>query len=207
MDVELREERKPEAERLHLGLLQTPQSFFTPDVFQYGLYSEKQAPNEQDFFFRTIEPAKTSTNSVIYGCSNTVLSRRALESVGGFFPGSITEDFATGLFASGLLIESEGGYVRLALPEPLASGQTPQTFAEHIKQRNRWGRGVIATAKKLKIWRRNNPTIGQKISYWSSVFYWYSPIKSLVYMCELPEKLSLEINFFTFCAGFRTYFG
>ena len=177
VDTELREERKPEAERLHLGLLQTPQSFYTPDVFQYGLYSEKQAPNEQDFFYRTIEPAKTSTNSVIYGGSNTVLSRRALEAVGGFYTGSITEDFATGL-----LIESAGGYVSLALPEPLANGQTPQTFAEHIKQRNRWGRGVIATAKKLKIWSRKNLTFGQKISYWSSVFYWYSPIKSLVYM-------------------------
>lgn len=177
VDVELREEQKPESERLHLGLLQTPQSFYTPDVFQYGLYSEKQAPNEQDFFYRTIEPAKTATNSVIYGGSNTVLSRRALEAVGGFFTGSITEDFATGL-----LIESAGGYVSLALPEPLASGQTPQTFADHIKQRNRWGRGVIATAKKLKIWRRKNLTFGQKFSYWSSVFYWYSPIKSLVYI-------------------------
>ena len=176
VDVEIRESEKPEAERLHLGLLQTPQCFYDPDVFQHALYSERRAPNEQDFFYRTIEPAKTATNSVIYGGSNTVLSRKALEDIGGFYTGSITEDFATGL-----LIESEG-YVSLGLPEPLASGQTPHTYREHIQQRTRWGRGVIVTAKKLKIWNRKNLTLGQKISYWSSVVYWYSPIKNLIYM-------------------------
>lgn len=176
VDVELREKDKPEKDRLHLGLLQTPQCFYDPDVFQHALYSEKRAPNEQDFFYRTIEPAKTSTNSVIYGGSNTILSRRALEDIGGFFTGSITEDFATGL-----LIES-AGYISLALPEPLASGQTPHTFKEHIQQRTRWGRGVIVTAKKLKIFRRKNLNLAQKISYWSSVIYWYSPLKNFIYI-------------------------
>ena len=176
VDVELRERQRPEAERLHLGLLQTPQCFYDPDVFQYALYSEKRAPNEQDFFYRTIEPARTADNSVIYGGSNTVLARRALEDIGGFYTGSITEDFATGL-----LIEA-AGYLSLALPEPLASGQTPHTFREHIRQRTRWGRGVIVTARKLKIWRRKGLTLRQKTSYWSSVVYWYSPIKNLIYM-------------------------
>ena len=157
-------------------LLQTPQSFYDPDVFQHALYSENRAPNEQDFFYRTIEPAKTSTNSVIYGGSNTVLSRKALEDVGGFYTGSITEDFATGL-----LIESKG-YVSLALPEPLASGQTPHTFKEHIRQRTRWAHGVIVTGKKLKLWRRKDLTLPQKLSYWSSVVYWYSPLKNWIYM-------------------------
>ena len=176
VDVELREKDRPENERLRLGLLQTPQSFYDPDVFQHALYSEKRAPNEQDFFYRTIEPAKTSTNSVIYGGSNTVLSRKALEDIGGFYTGSITEDFATGL-----LIES-AGYVSLALPKPLASGQTPHTFKEHIKQRTRWARGVLVTARKLKIWRRKALTLSQKCSYWSSVVYWYAPVKNLIYM-------------------------
>ena len=40
----------------------------------------------------------------------TILSRKALEDIGGFYTGSITEDFATGL-----LIEAKG-YVSLALP-------------------------------------------------------------------------------------------
>ena len=148
VDAKKRSETMPEGKRAKLGLLQTPQCFYDPDVFQHALYAEKTAPNEQDFFYRTIEVAKTATNSVIYGGSNTVIAREALEAVGGFFTGSITEDFATGV-----LIES-AGFVSLATPEPLASGTTPHTYKEHIQQRSRWGRGVISTAKSLKLFRR-----------------------------------------------------
>ena len=169
-------ESLPEEKRKFLGLLQSPQCFYNPDVFQYALYSERHIPNEQDFFYRTIEVGKTSSNSVIYGGSNTVLSRRALEDIGGFYTESITEDFATGM-----LIESSG-YLSLAIEEPLASGQTPHTFSEHIKQRTRWGRGVISTAKKLKIFRRKGLDFRQKMSYWSSAVYWYSPVKNLIYI-------------------------
>ncbi|MBQ9424840.1 MAG: cellulase family glycosylhydrolase [Erysipelotrichaceae bacterium] len=167
---------KKEEDQVHMGLLQTPQCFYDPDVFQHALYSEYNAPNEQDFFYRSIEVAKTASNSVIYGGSNTVLSRRALEDIGGFYTGSITEDFATGM-----LIEA-AGYVSLGLKEPLASGRTPNTFREHVQQRTRWGRGVIVTAKKLKLFSQKGLSLMQKISYWSSVFYWYSPIKNFVYI-------------------------
>ena len=34
---------------------------------------------------------------MIYGGSNTVLSRAALDKIGGFYTESITEDFATGI--------------------------------------------------------------------------------------------------------------
>ncbi|MBO4337498.1 MAG: cellulase family glycosylhydrolase, partial [Lachnospiraceae bacterium] len=176
VDAKLRMKDVKEEERIQLGFLQTPQSFYTPDIFQYALYSERRAPNEQDFFYRTIEVSKTATNSVIYGGSNTVLSRKALEDVGGFYTGSITEDFATGF-----LIEQKG-YVSLATPEPLASGQTPCEYKDHIKQRIRWGRGVIATAKQLHILKSPDMTVEQKLSYLSSVSYWYSSLKTLIYI-------------------------
>ncbi len=176
VDAEKKSKDAPEGEKISLGILQTPQCFYEPDVFQHALYSEKTAPNEQDFFYRTIEVAKTSSNSVIYGGSNTVIARKALETIGGFYTETITEDFATGL-----LIESNG-FVSLALSEPLASGKTPDTFKEHIKQRIRWGRGVISTARQLHLFRRKGLSAAQRLSYWSSVVYWYSPIKNLIYI-------------------------
>ncbi len=166
----------PKNKQLPLGLIQTPQSFYTPDVFQHNLYAEMHIPNEQDFFYQVIEAAKTSSNSVIYGGSNTILSRKALNDIGGFYTKTITEDFATGM-----LIESNG-YASLGLSEPLASGIAPSSFQEHIQQRTRWGRGVIATAKQLKILRRPHLSIIQKLSYLSSVLYWFSPIKNLIYI-------------------------
>ena len=53
VDAEERNRKLPEDKRMPLGLLQTPQCFYDPDVFQHALYSEKRVPNEQDFFYRT----------------------------------------------------------------------------------------------------------------------------------------------------------
>ena len=176
VDAERINESLPEEKRRPLGFIQTPQSFYTPDVFQHNLYAEMKVPNEQDYFYGVIEAAKTSTNSVIYGGSNTIISRKALEAIGGFYTKSITEDFATGM-----LIES-AGFVSLGLSEPLASGLAPSSFKEHIQQRTRWGRGVIATAKQLKFLRNRKLDLSQKLSYLSSVLYWFSPIKNLIYL-------------------------
>lgn len=205
VDAEDRNDRLPEGNRIPLGLIQTPQCFYNPDVFQHNLYCENRIPNEQDFFYRTVEAARTSVNTVIYGGSNTLISRKALEAAGGFYTESITEDFATGL-----LIES-AGYVSLGLSEPLASGLAPTSFAEHVQQRTRWGRGVIRTAKKLKIFKRSGLSLGQKISYISSVTYWFSPVRNLVYvispllfavlgiplfLCDLTELLMFWLPMF-----------
>ena len=176
VDAERINESLPEERRRPLGFIQTPQSFYTPDVFQHNLYAEKNVPNEQDYFYDVIEAAKTSTNSVIYGGSNTIISRKALEAIGGFYTKSITEDFATGM-----LIES-AGFVSLGLSEPLASGIAPSSFREHVQQRTRWGRGVIATAKQLKFLRNRKLNLSQKLSYLSSVVYWFSPVKNLIYL-------------------------
>ena len=113
---------------------------------------------------------------MIYGGSNTIISRKALDAIGGFYTKSITEDFATGM-----LIES-AGFVSLGLSHPLASGIAPSSFREHIQQRTRWGRGVIATAKQLKFMFNRKLNISQKLSYLSSVLYWFSPIKNLTYL-------------------------
>ena len=74
---------------------------------------------------------------MIYGGSNTVITRRALEDVGGFYEKSITEDFATGI-----LIQKKG-YVCYALNEVLASGLSPTDLKSLISQRVRWARGCI----------------------------------------------------------------
>jgi len=176
--VEKCNKKLSEDEQRHLGFLQTPQCFYEPDIFQYNLYSETKVPNEQDFFYRLAEVSRAASNSVIYGGSNTVLSRKALEDVGGFYTESITEDYATGL-----LLESKG-YLSLATPEPLASGMTPNTFDDHIKQRSRWACGVVNIVRNKHmnpLWNMKLHFI-QRLNYISSAFYWYTPIKSLIYI-------------------------
>ena len=176
VDAQLKNQGKKEEEQIRLGFVQTPQSFHDLDLFQFNFYSENRIPNEQDYFYKDIQVARTKTNSVIYGGSNTVISREALESIGGFYTGTITEDFATGI-----LIEKKG-YVSLGLGEPLASGVSASNLRDLIQQRVRWARGVIQTGRKMHIYTSHDLTFAQKMNYWASIWYWYAPLKRLIYI-------------------------
>lgn len=159
-----------------IGFIQTPQSFYNPDLFQFNLFSEGRIPNEQDYFYRDIQVSRNKSNSVIYGGSNTVISRKALEEIGGFYTKVITEDFATGM-----LIQSKG-YKCYAIDEVHASGLSPSDLKSLVKQRERWARGCIQTGRKLNILFRRGLTFAQKVSYLTAISYWYSGIKRLIYI-------------------------
>ena len=176
VDAELKNRKLPEGGKIPLGFIQTPQSFYDLDLFQFNLFSEASIPNEQDYFYRSIQVAKTKSNSVIYGGSNTFLSRKAINDIGGFYTESITEDFATGCNIQ------KKGYVCLGTGKPLASGLSPNTINSLVKQRVRWARGCIDTGRKLKIMKSRELSFEQKMNYWASVFYWYAPLKRLIYI-------------------------
>lgn len=159
-----------------IGFVQTPQSFYNLDLFQYFLYADDIIPNEQDYFYHDIELAKNSTNSVIYGGSNTVLSRQALNEIGGFVTDVITEDFATGMS-----IQAKG-YQCYAMDEVHASGLAPTDLENLIKQRRRWARGCIQTGKKKGLLSQKGLNWKQKLSYFVSITYWYDSIKRLIFI-------------------------
>lgn len=159
-----------------IGFIQTPQSFYNPDLFQYNLFSETRIPNEQDYFYRDIQISRNKSNSVIYGGTNTVISREALDEIGGFYTKVITEDFATGI-----LIQSNG-YTCYAIDEVHASGLAPEDLKGLVKQRQRWARGCMQTGRKLNILFRKGLNISQKLSYISAITYWYGCLKRLIYI-------------------------
>ncbi|WP_423880683.1 glycosyltransferase family 2 protein [Clostridium pascui] len=176
VDAEVKNNNRKEEDKIKIGFVQTPQSFYNPDLFQFNLFSENRIPNEQDYFYKDIQVSRNKSNSVIYGGSNTVLSRAALDDIGGFYTQSITEDFATGI-----LLQKKG-YICYAVNEVLASGLSATDLNSLIQQRVRWARGVIATGKKMHIIFTPNLTLGQKINYMASIWYWYAPIKRLIYI-------------------------
>lgn len=172
---ELQNEGLEEKDQKHIGFVQTPQSFYNPDLFQYNLYSEGRIPNEQDYFYRDIQVSRNKSNSVIYGGSNTVLSRRALNDIGGFYTGTITEDYATGI------LMQKKGYLCYATDEVLASGLSPTDLKSLVNQRIRWARGVISTNRKMHVFLSKELSMSQKVNYWASEWYWYAPLKRLIY--------------------------
>ena len=175
-DQEKKNRELPEEEQVHLGFIQTPQTFYNPDLFQYNLFSENRIPNEQDYFYKDVQVSRNKSNSVIYGGSNTVITRRALEDVGGFYEKSITEDFATGI-----LIQKKG-YICYALNEVLASGLSPTDLKSLISQRVRWARGCICTGRKLHLLFTPKLKFAQRANYLASVWYWYASWKRFIYI-------------------------
>lgn len=182
-----------------IGFVQTPQTFYNPDPFQYNFFSEETLPNEQELFSKKIQMGKNNHNAIIYAGSNTVISRRALEEIGGFAVGTITEDFATGM-----LIQNEG-YETIYLNEELASGLSPENIEDFFNQRIRWGRGVVQTFKKYSPFKQRGLTFTQKMLYFSALLYWYFGVWRFIFLMS-PIMFSvfgvvvLQANDFTMMA-------
>jgi cellulose synthase/poly-beta-1,6-N-acetylglucosamine synthase-like glycosyltransferase len=138
-----------------IGFLQTPQTFYNPDLFQYNLYSENRIPNEQDYFYRDVQVMRNASNTVIYGGTNTILSREALVDAGGFYTG---------------------------VNESYACGMAPEDLKSLIKQRQRWARGCIQTGRKVNILFQKGLNLTQKLSYLTSITYWYGALKRFIYI-------------------------
>ncbi len=167
-----------------VGFVQTPQSFTNPDLFQSAFACGKGIPNEQDFFYRSIEPARNHIRAVVLAGSNMLISRQALVDVGGFVTGTLTEDFATGIEIQ------KKGYGCVALTETLAEGLSPESLGALIRQRKRWARGCIQSGRKTKLLTCKGLTFAQRMSYLMAVSYWYFPVKRLIYIAA-PVLYSL----------------
>lgn len=59
----------------------------------YGL--KDKIPFDQNFFYNVLQTEKEKINAVVYCGTNAVLSRKALDKIGGFATGTLTEDIAT----------------------------------------------------------------------------------------------------------------
>lgn len=160
----------------NIGFVQVPQNFYNPDLFQYNLFTENNLPNEQNLFSRYIQAGKSRFNAVIYAGSNTVLSRKALDEIGGLVVGTITEDFATGM-----KIQSKG-YKSIYLNETHASGLSPESLEDLYNQRIRWARGVIQTFKTFNPLFMKGLNIFQKLMYFSAFSYWYFGIWRIIFL-------------------------
>lgn len=159
-----------------LALLQTPQSFFNPDLFQFNLYLENEIPNEQDFFSREVNITRNSSNSVSYTGSGALLLREAMDEIGGFPYNTITEDFETSLRMQ------KAGYLTYATTEVLSQGLTTTTVRSMIKQRIRWARGIIQSVKNTHAIFTLKLPLRSRITYLNAFLYWWSFFARIIFI-------------------------
>ena len=159
-----------------IGFVQLPQSFSNEDIYQKRFKLWNYIPFEQDYFYHRIQLSRNHNNSVIFCGTNAILSRKALEDIGGFATKTITEDFATGL-----MMERQE-YKGIALPFDEAYGKNIENIQSLIKQRIRWCRGCLQTYKNYKILHKSGLTFKQKTDYLSGIYYWFFGIRNMIYL-------------------------
>lgn len=159
-----------------LAFIQAPQTFYNEDPYQFNLFAAEELGSDQDFFMRDIQQHKDYFNAVMFIGSNALFRRKALEDIGGFSVGVITEDMATGM-----LLHSRGWHA-YALSENLASGLQPESFADMVSQRDRWGRGNIQVLRKWNPLKIKGLSLIQRIFYIDGILYWFYGLKKLIFI-------------------------
>ncbi len=159
-----------------MGFVQTPQHFFTEDPFQRNLLANGSLNNEQDLFFHVIQPGNDYWGAAFFAGSGAIFRREALKSVGGFAVETITEDVHTGMRVHGK------GWRSLYYNRDLAAGMAQDSFADVIKQRLRWARGMT------QIYCLENPlfvrglSMAQRLCYFTGIWYFFHGLPRLIFM-------------------------
>lgn len=168
-----------------VAFVQTPHNYYNIDSFQFRINKKKEKSwNEQDIFYRLMMPGRDYWNSTFFAGTAAVLRKKALEDIGGFATGTITEDLQTSilLYAHGW----KGVYHN----EVLSNGLAAKDFKNYHIQLLRWAEGNIG------LFFRNNPfvvrglTIPQKICFFAVIFGWLIGFPKLIYFV-MPSVMIL----------------
>lgn len=172
----------------NIGIVQTPQHFMNPDPFQKNLVVGKPVANEQDLFFRVIQPGLAKWNSAICAGTNFLIRREPLIKIGGLPHNTVTEDMDLGLrFRNlGLMVRYHN--------KPLAVGLAPETFKDYLSQRLRWAAGTI----QIFLFNRGvffrDLTNPQKAFYLSGLIYYFFGFPRLIFIMSPVLYLLFDIK-------------
>ena len=156
-----------------LFLVQTPHFFTNPDPIEKNLATFGHMPSENEMFYGTIQKGLDKWNAAFFCGSAALISRAAIESVGGFSGLSITEDCETALD-----LHSKG-WNSLYIDKPMISGLQPETMLSFIGQRSRWCQGMIQILILKNPLLKKGLKLSQKIAYISSSMFWMFPVARL----------------------------
>lgn len=164
-----------------VAFVQTPQDFYNVDSFQHrGKRSNQEVWHEQTLFYRVIQPGKDRWNAAFFCGSCAIVRRTALNDIGGFATGTITEDLHTSLKLH------KKGWSSAYHAEALAFGLSPSDFDQYQTQRLRWAKGAMQVWRKEGFLFCKGLTLGQRLSYLASTStYFEGWQKGIVYFLPI----------------------
>ena len=159
--------------------------------------------SQQALFFGPIARGKDAHRSMICCGTNVVFRRHALDDVGGFPQGSLTEDFALSIDLH------ERHWESVYVPEPLASGFGPEDLAAYVSQQHRWARGCLGAIPSVL---KARLPLRKKLQYLLSASYFLSGWTVALYLALPMIRILTGIQPLagsqadTFLAAFAPYF-
>lgn len=170
-----------------VAFVQTPQDFYNVDSFQHrGSAETREAWHEQTLFYRVIQAGKDRWNATFFCGSCAIMRRSALDDIGGFATGTITEDMHTSLRFH------KNGWSAVYHAEALAFGLSPANLEQYETQRLRWGRGAMQVWRQEGILLRGGQmTLAQRLCYFTSaITYFEGWQKAVVYFLPMIVLLT-----------------
>lgn len=185
-----------------VAFVQTPQDFYNLDSYQHRADVEKgRLWSEQSLFFRVIQRGKDSLNAAFFCGSCAVIRRSALDDIGGFATGTVTEDLHTSLKLH------KRGWKSVYFNESLAFGIAAAQVEPFIRQRIRWGQGAMQVWRREGILFTRGLSLPQRLSYFASVFTYFEGWQRAVYYTTPILVLALGwAPIVTDTSTFLTYF-
>jgi cellulose synthase (UDP-forming) len=152
----------------NVAFVQTPQDFYNLDSFQHRRHRRlSYVWTEQALFFRVIQRGKDYWNAAYFCGSCAVLRRSALDAIGGFATGTVTEDLHTSIRLH------KKKFRTVYYPHNLAFGLAPNSVRAFLVQRLRWGQGAMQVWRKEGILFTRGLTFAQRLNYLASVLTYF----------------------------------
>jgi len=167
-----------------VGFVQTPQEFYNIDSFMHRVdYKKKYIWGEQGLFYSLIQPGRDHWNAAYFVGSCALMRREALDDIGGFATGSITEDMMTSI-----RIHSKG-WSSVYHNEELAYGIAAETILPFHIQRKRWGLGGWQVFFKANPMFIRGLSFPQRLCYLASLIYPIEGFQKLIFYLTPPIVL------------------
>ena len=151
-----------------VAFVQTAQDFYNLDSFQHRVDRRNSLVwSEQTLLFRVIQAGKDRLNSACFCGSCAVIRRKALDDIGGFATGSVTEHVHTSIKLH------KRGWRSVYYSKSLAFGRAPTSAVPFLEQHLRHGQGAMQVWRQEGIVFARGLTFGQRISYLATVLAYF----------------------------------
>jgi cellulose synthase (UDP-forming) len=183
-----------------VGLVQTPQWYANAGTNSVA----GAAAAQQALFFGPIARGKDARGAMFCCGTNMVFRRAALDDVGGFPEGSLTEDFQLSITLH------ERGWRTAYVAEVLAQGLGPEDMASYASQQHRWAAGCLSAIPDVV---RSDVPWRRKVHHLLSASYFLTGWTCLAYMLFPVIRITTgaqpvaEAGADQFLLHFAPYFG